>query len=177
MSSSKAGAVALPCQIGWRTAQREADILGLKRSSYSGETITLRQNKSRRGVQLGREMVVFVPEALRAVLDVQLPPPSEFIPLNEEGQRWTLDNFRHRFARVRKERGLRCDLHFHGLRHTHATRLAQAGATDSQIMAVTGHRTRSMVSVYTQEADQAMQAKQANALLCPPKKKPVTHDG
>jgi integrase len=42
----------------------------------------------------------------------------------------------------------------HGLRKTAARKLAEAGATEEQIKAVTGHTTSRMVSHYTKGANQ-----------------------
>ena len=44
------------------------------------------------------------------------------------------------------------DLHFHGLRHTTATALAEAGASSHEITAITGHQTEQMVKHYTTSA-------------------------
>ena len=46
----------------------------------------------------------------------------------------------------------------HGLRKTAARMLAEAGCTDREIMAITGHRTTAMVSHYTKHADQKRRA-------------------
>jgi integrase len=43
----------------------------------------------------------------------------------------------------------------HGLRKLAAKRLAEAGCSDRQIMAITGHKTVSEVSRYTEAAEQA----------------------
>jgi integrase len=46
------------------------------------------------------------------------------------------------------------NLHFHGLRHTTATALAEAGCTPFEIMAITGHQTEQMVKLYTKKVEQ-----------------------
>jgi integrase len=53
----------------------------------------------------------------------------------------------------------------HGLRKLAAKRLAEAGCSDRQIMAITGHKTVSEVSRYTKAAEQAKLAEQAMARL------------
>lgn len=50
---------------------------------------------------------------------------------------------------------------FHGLRKNAAKRLAEMDCTDAQIMAITGHRTRAMVTKYTCQANQRKMAKAA----------------
>ena len=51
----------------------------------------------------------------------------------------------------------------HGLRKLAATRLAHAGCTDREIMAITGHKSVSEVSRYTKAAEQSRLAEQAAA--------------
>jgi integrase len=51
--------------------------------------------------------------------------------------------------------GLSNDLGGHGLRKLAAARLADAGCSTPEIAAITGHRTLSMVQLYTRSADQA----------------------
>jgi integrase len=50
---------------------------------------------------------------------------------------------------------------FHGLRKAAATRLAEAGCTPHQIMAVLGHQTHQQAALYTRAADRAGMADQA----------------
>jgi hypothetical protein len=45
-------------------------------------------------------------------------------------------------------------LTFHGLRHTVATKLADAGADDKTIAAITGHKSMSQIQRYTRTASQ-----------------------
>jgi integrase len=56
------------------------------------------------------------------------------------------------FADAIDKAGLPDDCVLHGLRKTAATRLADAGCTEGEIMAVTGHRTSRMVAHYTKAA-------------------------
>ena len=49
----------------------------------------------------------------------------------------------------------------HGLRKAAARRLAEAGCSEKQIAAVTGHRTLKEVARYTRAADQELLAAQA----------------
>lgn len=53
----------------------------------------------------------------------------------------------------------------HGLRKAAARRLAEAGCTDRQIMAITGHKTTQEVGRYTRSAEQMKLAGQAMDLL------------
>jgi integrase len=51
----------------------------------------------------------------------------------------------------------------HGLRKLAATRLANAGCEDREIMAITGHKSVAEVSRYTKARDQALLAERAMA--------------
>lgn len=67
--------------------------------------------------------------------------------------------FRMRIRRELMKHGLPTQIH--GLRKSAASMLAEAGCTDSQIMAITGHKTRQMVSHYTKSASQKVLAQAA----------------
>jgi integrase len=53
----------------------------------------------------------------------------------------------------------------HGLRKSVATRLADAGCTEAQIKAVTGHQTSKEVERYTKARDQRLLAEAAFAMI------------
>ena len=58
------------------------------------------------------------------------------------------------FAEAIEKAGLPDDIVLHGLRKTAARRLAEAGCSEEQIKAVTGHTTSRMVAHYTKGANQ-----------------------
>src|SRR5262249_48381600 len=58
------------------------------------------------------------------------------------------------FADAIEAAGLPEDCGLHGLRKTAARRLAEAGCSEEQIRAITGHATRRMVVYYTKGANQ-----------------------
>ena len=64
---------------------------------------------------------------------------------------WTQDYFRHRFAAVRTSAGIDSDVKFMGLRHGGNTEGADAGLTDAQLRALSGHRTANMTVIYARE--------------------------
>jgi integrase len=57
--------------------------------------------------------------------------------------------------------GLPDDCQLHGLRKTAAKMLAEAGCTELEIMAITGHTTSRMIAKYTKDADQHIRAEAA----------------
>lgn len=135
------------------TGQRENDILSLKRSQYDGRYIRLTQHKSiRRGVHAKgtkpRHLEIPCTAFLRSYLDT-LPDDSELFVPSITGRLWDDRNFRSEWALARDEAGLNSvtfpgreepvSLHFHDLRGTAVTMLAEANCTESQIASITGH--------------------------------------
>jgi hypothetical protein len=62
---------------------------------------------------------------------------------------WKEDHFRHRFADIRAAAGIDFDAKFMGLRHGGNTESGNAGLTDAQIRALSGHKTPAMTALYT----------------------------
>ncbi len=133
--------------LGWCLGQRPTDLRKLAWSSYDGRTIGLRQRKTDQQVR-----IPVLPE-LRQLLD-QLPRTSTQIVVSETTNRpYQESAFQHTFADIRDKAGLPADLQFRDLRRTLATALGAAGATEDQIMSITGHRSRSVLSVYVRPDD------------------------
>ena len=65
------------------------------------------------------------------------------------------------FAEAIEAAGLPEDCVLHGLRKTAARRLADAGCSEEEIKAVTGHTTSRMVAHYTKAADKRKRASAA----------------
>jgi integrase len=136
-------------EIGLATGQRLGDVLKMTRADYDGQTVACVQNKT--GVK------------------VRVPAHSELKPwLDSVGDRFlflttrTGKQFtRFSFGKIFRAQVLKAGLdglNFHGLRKTATVRLAEAGCTDTEIQAVTGHKTASMVAHYRAEADKTKAA-------------------
>ncbi|PWC54627.1 tyrosine-type recombinase/integrase [Azospirillum sp. TSO22-1] len=84
------------------------------------------------------------------------------IVVGERGASFTEDGFRARFFKLvrelEKKEWVRPGLTFHGLRHTAATMLADAGCDTRDIQAVLGHRTAAMSEHYAKDADRRRRA-------------------
>jgi hypothetical protein len=65
--------------------------------------------------------------------------------------RWEEDYFRHRVAAVRTAAGIDPECKFMGLRHGGNTEGADAGLSDAQLRALSGHKTAAMVKLYAKE--------------------------
>jgi integrase len=62
---------------------------------------------------------------------------------------------------VQPERGYLQDLHFHDLRHTAITRLAEHGLSTLELASISGHKSLNMLSRYTHISAAKMAAKLA----------------
>jgi hypothetical protein len=70
---------------------------------------------------------------------------------------WGEDYFRHRVAAIRAAAGIDADVKFMGLRHGGNTAAADAGLTDAQMRALSGHRSAEMVKLYAKQTTKQRQ--------------------
>lgn len=137
---------------------RQGDVLTMPWSAYDGDIIVARASKTNEPIWVPAH------RDLRAILDTA-PRKSPVIVVGARGKPLTGDGFRARFFRVirdlEKTGLIGKGLTFHGLRHTAATALADAGCDTRDIMAITGHKTEAMVARYTRTADQKRRARSA----------------
>lgn len=134
--------IRLAFELALATGQRKGFLLALTWADYDGQRIRRRQAKSKRQVDMP------ITRALKAILDAQ-PRDAKTI-LTRNGKPWGSVNFDHRWREAVIAAG-RDGLHFHDLRGTACTMLAQAGATHSEIAAILGWRASTvarMLDVY-----------------------------
>lgn len=140
------------------TGQRRGDLLALRWSQFDGEALRFTQQKT------ATEMVLPLPAAAcRAIAGWRGDAPSEATILTDnKGRPWLPEYFsaalRYALAKVP---GIPRGFGIHGVRKFKAADLAQRGRTVHQIAAVTGHRTLSMVALYTRSVDQERLAREA----------------
>jgi integrase len=143
------------------TGQRRSDIVLFGRQHVTKGWIRFTQQKNRNRRPITLEIPVR-PE-LQAVIDRSPVGDLTFL-VTEFGRGFTAPGFGNWFRKRCDEAGLpHCSAH--GLRKAAATRLAEAGATEQQIMAITGHTTSKEVVRYTKAARQRVMAGQAFGLL------------
>lgn len=118
--------------LGLHTGQRQGDLLRLTWTAYNGTAITLVQSKGKRSV--------YIPctKALRARLDTMSRRSTQILT-RPDGSAWTSDAFKKAWRAAYGASKLKDDLHFHDLRGTAVTMLAEAGATVPEIATLTGH--------------------------------------
>ena len=120
------------------TGQRRGDVLAMQWRHVEDGMISLAQQKT------GARQLIPVHAALAEVLD-KIPRKGTDIVHREDGSAYTGNGFQSVFQREKRRLGLG-GVQFHGLRHTAARLLAEAGATDREIMSIHGHRTAAILT-------------------------------
>jgi integrase len=135
------------------TAQRRSDVIRMGWQHVKDDTITVKQQKT------GAALWIPIHPELKKVLASVARTNLTFL-LTARGAPFTPHTFGNWFKLQCRAAGLpHCSAH--GLRKSAATRLANAGCSSDQIMAITGHKTLAEVSHYTRAADQKRLARQA----------------
>lgn len=137
------------------TVQRRSDVVVMGRQHTKPGKIHVAQAKS------GGKTRLWIPihPALQAELD-RVPGTQLTFLQTQYGQPFSPAGFTQWFRESAQEAGLE-DRTPHGLRKAGSRRLAEAGCTPHQIMAVTGHKNLSEVTLYTASADQERLAEEA----------------
>lgn len=140
------------------TGQRRSDIVRMARADMRDGKIAVRQSKT------GARLVLPIHPALASIIAGTPVVGLTHLLTTARGTPFSPTTFSGWFAKRIEEAGL-SGLSVHGLRKTAAIRLAEAGASVKQIMAVTGHATVSEVQRYTAGTDQERMASDAMALI------------
>ncbi|KAA5599236.1 tyrosine-type recombinase/integrase [Blastochloris sulfoviridis] len=127
------------------TGQRQGDIRRLAWTNYDGTAITLRQGKSKRGGKVAPALTVPCTKALRRMLD-EAPRQAAVILTTKTGRPWEKRYFARCWEEASAAAGI-TDLHFHDLRGTAVTMLAEAGCTVPQIASITGHSLKTVTRI------------------------------
>jgi len=123
------------------TGQRQGDLLKMTWGQYDGAWINHRQSKGKKRVS------VPIHRDLKKVLD-HVPRRSTLILTTPTGLPWKSDWFRNRWREASVAAGIK-DLHFHDLRGTAVTMLAEAGCSNAEIAAITGHSMQHVETILT----------------------------
>lgn len=149
--------IAAAIAVALYTGQRLGDCLKMTWSDIEDGAIRVVQGKTK------RELWIPIHPELAEILET-LPRNAVQILTSTTKKPWTADGFKTSFMKARAKLGLE-EYTFHGLRHTAATRLADEGRNDADIMSITGHESTAMVRRYTKKADQKRRAKSTIAHL------------
>lgn len=150
------------------TGQRRSDVVRMGRQHVSAAGISVVQQKT------GTRLTIRLHPALKAEL-AHLPADQLTFLMTTQGKPFSPAGFTNWFRDCAAEAGLE-KFYPHGGRKASLRRLAEAGCTANQIMAVSGHKNLSEVTLYTQAADQARLAAEA-VRLTETRTKVSTHPG
>ncbi len=145
------------------TGQRRSDIVRMGPGNVKNGWLTFTQFKGRKRKPITLAIPV-IPE-LRNIID-KTPGTGEAFLMNELKRPFTAAGFGNWFhdrcVEVKDERGRELvPGRAHGLRKAAASRLAELGCSDREIMAITGHTTSKEVDRYTKAARQRVLAASA----------------
>lgn len=139
------------------TGQRLGDCTKMTWDDFDGEYMAVVQEKT------GEKIWVYCPPRLQAYLET-LPKAGRHIlaknlttPIGKRAAQAAVEEVREALGIMRGE----ARLVPHGWRYTAARLLAEAGCSDADIQAVTGHKTLAMVQKYRRQADQRKRSKRA----------------
>jgi len=138
------------------TCQRSADLIRMGKQHVSGGEISVKQQKT------GTSLRVPLHPELRAIIDATHSGQLTFL-ISEKGKPFASANS---FGQIMKgwarEAGL-VAVPLHGLRKACCRRLAEAGCTAPEIMAISGHKSLAECERYVRDAEQKRMAERAMA--------------
>lgn len=140
------------------TAQRRSDVVKMGRQHVRDGMIAVTQQKTKTPLRIP------IHHELRRVLDASGTGNMTFL-VTAFGKPFAPAGFTNWFRDMVREAGLPDECSPHGLRKAASRRLAEAGCTANQIMAITGHKSLKEVVVYTAAANQEHLAKSAMATI------------
>lgn len=154
--------ILLAFEVALATGQRRGDLLQLKWSSYDGSRLRFRQGKRNRLIDMP------VTDELKEILDTQNKIAKSPTILEHNGKPWVISregepvHFNHLWRKTTLTAGLD-GLHLHDLRGTACTKLAEAQCTPSEIAAMLGWTTTSVMQML--DRYQAMTASLSNSAV------------
>ena len=136
------------------TGQRRSDVVKMGRQHIRDGVLTVKQQKT------GKPLDIPVHPKLRTILDAT---PSEHLTflVTTTGKPYGGNAFSEQFRNWCDAAGLSKRCKPHGLRKAACRRLAEAGCSGNEIMAISGHATLKELVRYTKAADQARLARSA----------------
>ncbi len=139
------------------TGQRRSDIVHMGRQHVRDGAIEVRQRKT------GTPLIIPIHPCLQAILDATTSSHLPFLTTTSGKPFTSAASFGNWFGDCCRQAGLPKGTAAHGFRKAACRRLAEAGCSASEIMAVSGHKTLSEVQRYCAAVDQARLARTAQA--------------
>lgn len=140
------------------TAQRRSDVVRMGRQHVKEGVLSIRQQKT------GTLVEIPILQDLQIAIDAAPCGDLTFL-VTGSGKPFSAPGFGNWFRERCNEAGLPIGCGAHGLRKAASVRLAVAGCTAHEIMAITGHKSLKEVTRYTVAADRKRLAKAAMAKL------------
>lgn len=138
------------------TGQRPTAAITMRRDAFDGDWMTVRDEKG------DKDMVVYCPPSLRQYVE-SLPVQGAHVLAKNLTQPQGYNAIAAAFGKWRDGLGERAKPYsLHGLRKLAIVQLAEAGASDAEIMAVTG-QSAAMVAYYRSKANKRHLSKQAQS--------------
>jgi enterobacteria phage integrase len=136
------------------TGQRGSDVHRMLWSDLVGDSIRVAQQKT------AAKLTIPIHNSLSRLLEIA-DRNCTTILATAYGRPFSVKGFGNMVSAAIREAGLPRRCKPHGLRKAAARRLAEAGCSASEIMAITGHKTLAEVERYTRAAEQERLARQA----------------
>jgi integrase len=149
--------------LGLYTAQRISDAVRIGRPHEKDGRLRFTQAKNEKVKPVFVDIPIAPP--LRAALDAWQGKGLTYLETEAGKPYKTGKGLQNKVREWCKEAGVHPKCSFHGLRKAAAARLAEAGCTPHQIMAVLGHSTHQQAATYTAKAERAGLATDALALI------------
>lgn len=154
-------ALKAPIAIALYTGLRLGDIVALSKSADKGEWLETIQGKSRRAGEAGKMVRLHICPDLRWILDGIGKNDATTLCVKEDGTPWAYEGLktafqRHRDALEKPEEGeplIGPGVTFHGLRHTVATILEEAGFDELEYRHQMGHGPKTISGHYAMTAE------------------------
>jgi enterobacteria phage integrase len=140
------------------TGQRRSDVHRMTWADVTGDSIKVVQQKT------GAKLMIPLHAELRAIVS-QTKREHVAILFNGRGKAFTAPGFSVWMRKAITAAGLPIECQPHGLRKAAGRRLAEAGCSSRELMAVLGHKTLAEAERYTRDADQVRLATAAVARL------------
>jgi enterobacteria phage integrase len=136
------------------TGQRGSDVHRMMWTDLVGDAIRVAQQKT------AAKLSIPIHGSLSRLLALADPSHATILA-TAYGKPFSVKGFGNMVSTAIRDAGLPCRCKTHGLRKAAARRLAEAGCSASEIMAITGHKTLAEVERYTRAAEQERLARRA----------------
>jgi integrase len=143
--------------LGLYTGQRKSDVVRMGKQHRKHGKIAVTQSKT------GTSLKIPEHPALTESLNLVPKDRLTFVATKGGGVPFTPNGFGHRFKLWCREAGIPPGYSFHSLRKSCLRRLAEAGCSAPQIMAISGHKSMAEVQRYIDAVNQERMGEQAIA--------------